>query len=43
MDNKENLSNCRFVLAVMKTKQDLRFQALRLIQTDSLHHLPCDL
>ena len=31
MDNKENLSNCRFVLAVMKTKQDLRFQALRLI------------
>ena len=28
MDNKENLENCRFVLAVMKTKQDLRFQAL---------------
>ena len=28
---KENIKNCRFVLDVMKTKQDLRFQALRLI------------
>nr|WP_316613082.1 replication initiation protein [uncultured Ruminococcus sp.] len=41
MDNKENLSNCRFVLAVMKTKQDLRFQALRLIHY-IIYRVICD-
>ena len=41
MDNKENLENCRFVLAVMKTKQDLRFQALRLIHY-IIYRVICD-
>ena len=41
MDNKENLSNCRFVLAVMETKQDLRFQALRLIHY-IIYRVICD-
>ena len=41
MDNNENLVNCRFVLAVMKTKQDLRFQALRLIHY-IIYRVICD-
>ena len=41
MDNKENLEYCRFVLAVMKTKQDLRFQALRLIHY-IIYRVICD-
>ena len=40
-DEKNLFDNCRFVADVMKTRQDLRFQALRLIHY-VIYRVICD-